>query len=67
MKTALIFSPRDRRNFFQVYYSRIHDSCKLVVFETLTSACEHQITLETILLTIQTVDMYDRKQIKTQA
>ena len=61
MKIALIFSQSDKRNFFHVYYSQIHGSCKLVVFETLTSAYEHQIALETMLLPIQIDNMYKRK------
>ena len=47
--------------FFHVYYSQIHGSCKLVVFETLTSAYEHQIALETMLLPLQIDNMYKRK------
>ena len=42
-------------------------SCKLVVFKKIASAYQRQIALKIMLLPIQIDDMYNRKQIKTQA
>ena len=41
--------------------------CKLVVFKKIASAYQRQISLTIMLLSIQIDDMYNRKQIKTQA
>ena len=70
IKIAFIFSQSDKRNFFIYIINKSTNQQilgKLVVFEKFSSVYEHQIALKVILLSIKIDNMYDRKQIKTQA
>ena len=66
----------DNCNYFQANMTNVifscplltkNCSCKLVVFKKIASAYQRQIALKIMLLPIQIDDMYNRKQIKTQA